>query len=93
MKKFFYRVNENDTVFSVAQKFNLPPSRLISQNNLKCEISCGDLLFIEQDDCFLYKVKPFDTAKSIAKKFNTTEEKILRDNGVHYLFYGLKIKI
>ena len=93
MKNFFYRVTETDTVFSVSKKFNLSPTSVIKQNNLKSEIECGDLLYIEKNEDLLYKVAPFDTPKSIAKKFNTTEEKILSDNGVPYLFYGLVIKI
>lgn len=93
MKKFFYRVTEKDTVFSVAKKFNIAPTVLIKLNNLKSEIECGDLLYIEKDDCLLYTVKPFDTVKVLAKKFNTTEDKILSDNGVEYIFYGLIIKI
>ncbi len=93
MKNFFYRVTETDTVFSVSKKFNLAPTALIKQNNLKSEIECGDLLYIEKDDSRLYNVSPFDTPKSIAEKFNTSEQKILKDNGVDYLFYGLVIKI
>ncbi len=93
MKKFFYRVTENDTLFSIAQKFNIPVTLLVKLNNLKTEVESGDLLYIEKEDCLLYNVKPFDTASSLALKFNTTEQKILSDNGVDYLFYGLIIKI
>ncbi|MBE7083816.1 MAG: LysM peptidoglycan-binding domain-containing protein [Clostridiales bacterium] len=93
MKKFFYRATENDTLFSIAQKFNIPVTLLVKLNNLKTEVESGDLLYIEKEDCLLYNVKPFDTASSLALKFNTTEQKILSDNGVDYLFYGLIIKI
>ena len=37
----------------------------IKENNLKSEISSGDLLYIEKTDCFIYKVTPFDTVKSV----------------------------
>lgn len=93
MKKIFYRVNEGETLFSVCEKLGVPPVTVIKENNLKNEISFGDLLYIEQGDCFIYKVTPFDTAKSIAQKFGISEEKLLRDNNVPYLFYGLIISI
>ena len=91
MEKFFYRVEVGDTVSSLSEKYNTPACLIIKQNNLKTEIACGDILYIEKGEQRLYKVKPFDTLSSIAKKFNTTEEKILKDNGVRYIYYGLII--
>lgn len=91
MKKFFYRVEPFETALSVSQKFSLPVTALIKQNNLRNEISEGDLLYIETDERTLYRVKPFETATSVGKKFNISPEKILSDNGVPYLFYGLII--
>lgn len=93
MKKFFYRVTENDTALSVAQKFNVSVCKLIKDNNLSGEIEAGDLLFIEQNDKTLYKVKPTDTLKTLAEKFNKTESDILEENGVPYIFCGLIISI
>lgn len=93
MKKFFYRVKEGDTVLSVAKKFSVPFSIIIKENNLTSEISAGDMLYIEQNDCVLYAVKPFETAESVGEKFGVNAQKILLDNGVPYLFYGLNIII
>ena len=93
MKKFFYRVNKNDSVISVANTFNLSPTKIIKDNKLCREIEQGDLLFLQKEECMLYKVQPQDTLCSIAKKFNTTEYKILQDNGIDYIFYGLTIKV
>lgn len=93
MKKFFYRAEKGDTVFSLSNRFSVPPTKLISLNRLCREISEGDLLYIESAEGCLYKVKPFDTAKSVSEKFCVSEEKILKDNGVEYLFYGLTITV
>ena len=93
MKKFFVRVEENQTVLSIANKFCIPATYLIKQNGLKKEISAGDVLFVESTDRTLYRVKPHDTAESIALKFGLSPKKILEDNGVLYLFYGLIIMI
>ena len=93
MDKFFYRVNDGDSVFSVAERFNVPTSLIIKQNNLMQDIEAGDLLYIESEPCTLYKVKPNDTAKSLSEKFGVSEEELLSKNGVPYIFYGIKIKI
>ncbi len=91
MKKFFYRVNEGDTLLSLAERFSVPFNLIIKSNNLRSELSVGDLLYIEQPDCRLYTVEPFDTAESIGEKFGVSALKILSDNGVPYLFYGMVI--
>ena len=93
MEKFFYRVEDGDTVFSVSQKFQIPPTLLIKQNCLKKEITCGDLLYIERCVGNFYAVKPFDTIEDISKKFCVSKDEILQNNGIDYLFYGLIIKI
>ncbi len=94
MKKIFYRVLSTDTLFGVAEKFGVCFSDIVSDNNLTREISAGDILIINKDDCTLYSVKPFDTVKSIAKAFGVTEESILlKNSAIPYVFYGLKIKI
>ncbi|MBE5750379.1 MAG: LysM peptidoglycan-binding domain-containing protein [Clostridiales bacterium] len=91
MKKFFYRVKKGDTVSKLSSAFNLSPLKIISLNNLEQEILEGDILYIEIENRPVYTVKATDTLISIAQKFSTTPEKILLDNGVPYIFYGLKI--
>jgi LysM repeat protein len=91
MKKFFYRVEENESLISVAEKFSIPPSILIKENNLKQEISTGDLLVIPPFCGRVYKVQPQDTLDSISKKFKVEKEKILIDNALSYIFYGLNV--
>ena len=95
MAKFFYRVEKGDSLISVCSKLKLPPLKIIQTNNLKKEISQGDLLYIETPppNAILYSVKPFDTAKKIAKTFGVTEKYLLEKNGVNYVFYGLVLEI
>jgi len=93
MKKFFYRVADGDSVFSVAERFNVPIAILIKDNNLTRDLIAGDLLYIERAECRVYKVMPCDTLCGLARKFNTTEQKILSDNNIEYIFYGITIKI
>ncbi len=91
MEKFFYRVQAGESVLSLAQKFNLSANRIIADNNLKKEISQGDLLLICKNLNGAYKIKPFETAESLAQKAGVSPQKILSKNGVDYLFYGLMV--
>ena len=93
MKNFLYRVQDGDTVFSVSEKFNIPPCLIIKENNLNCELQAGDMLVIPEFYGKVYTVGIFENIEDIAERFSTSPEKILRDNGVSYVFYGLKIKI
>ena len=93
MSKFFYRVQPLDTVSSLSKRFNIPPIKIIKDNNLSTEISGGDLLVIDKIDCRTYTVQPFDTPLSLSEKFSVSADEILTENGVDYLFYGLIIKI
>ena len=91
MQNFFYRVGKGETVFSVAEKFDIPTLSIINENNLKKELDCGDLLVLNKTPCKVYTVQPTDTLVSIAKRFCTSESQIMLDNGIDYVFYGLKI--
>ena len=70
MEKFFYRVQEGDLICSIANKFNCCLFKLVKDNCLKEEVRCGQLLFIEREECELYEVLPNDTIYSLSKKFN-----------------------
>ncbi len=94
MENFFYRVGESETLNSVCEKFNLPQTLVISENNLRRELEAGDLLVLSKlDGGIFYRVKPTDTLASLSKKFGVPERKILQDNDVDYIFYGLNIVI
>lgn len=93
MKKFFYRVQKEDTIMSLSVKFNVCAFEIIEKNCLKKEIESGDILCIESQDEPLYLVKPQDTLLSLSKKFNKEQDLILKENNLPYLFCGLKIKV
>lgn len=91
MKKILYRVQKGDTAFSVAQRFALPVSVLICDNNLKGELIGGEILVVNLLDCTLYTVKPTDTLLGLSKRFNQPIEEIKSRNKLEYLFYGISI--
>ena len=92
MKKFFYRVHQEDTLSKISQKFSAPIGRLIFNNNLTREVQAGDIILVEQSEN-VYLVKPLDTVIGLAKKFNLTPQEILDKNHLPYLYSGLLIEI
>lgn len=93
MKKFFYRVDKEDGVVSVAKKFGVSVTRLIEENSLTGEAEEGDVLFVDRGGGIVYSVRPEDTLKSVAQKFGVPPESIAALNGTDYLFYGLTINV
>jgi hypothetical protein len=93
MKKFYYRVQEGQTLKSISEKTGISVNSIIKENALTEEVWAGDLLFLTKEDCTFYKVLPQDTVKSICKKFNLTEEQFFSLNGVPYVYYGQIIKV
>ena len=93
MEKFFYRVNQGETVQTVAKKFNLSPISIIKDNYLKEEIQAGDVLIVVKRKYKIYFAEPFDTFFSIAKKFSVSEDTLKNYNPVPYVFYGLGVII
>lgn len=93
MKNFCYRVQQGDTLYLIADRFNIPVTLLIKENNLSREIEEGDILYLIPCETDLYVVKPTDTLLTIADSFNKPPEKILEDNAVPYIYVGLKLKL
>ena len=92
MKKIFYRVQQNDTLNLIADKFNVAICSIIKDNNLTEEVCEGDILVINLDG-ERYVVQLSDTIMDISNKFNKSTNQILTENGIDYIFYGLTIKI
>ena len=61
MKKFFYRVKKNDSLLSLSEKFSIPFSKIITDNDLKAEVSEGDIIYLESNfTAQVYTVTPMD---------------------------------
>lgn len=91
MEKILYRVEKDDTLFSIAQKFSASVTKIISDNNLTEQVSEGDLLLIEK--CRVYAVRPLETIDDIVKKFDISKEEFFAKNKVEYVYYGLTVNI
>ncbi len=92
MEKFFYRVQRGDSVLRICQRFNCSIGKLIFNNQLKKEISAGDILLVEREER-VYVVQPTDTIEKIADKFCVLPQSILENNRLPYIFCGMIIAI
>ena len=95
-----YRVLPNDTLYSIAKKYNTKVDSIKSYNNLNSNIlNIGQVLQIPinpVDITYLsYTIKPGDTLYSIARKYNTTVSEIQAINSdlTNNLSIGQVIKI
>ena len=98
-----YTVKSGDTLYSIANKYNLTVNELKQLNNLTNNtLSIGQTLKIREttsdiitEDYDYYTVKPGDTLYFIANKYNTTPEEIKSLNNLtsNTLSIGQLIKI
>ena len=95
-----YEVVPNDTLYSIARRFNTKVASIKSFNNLTSDLlNIGQVLQIPINNTeFVYQtytIKPGDTLYSIAKKYNTTVADIMaiNDDLSNVLRIGQVIKI
>lgn len=93
MKKFFYRVQEGDSLIGIANKFNISVFSLIVDNQLCEEVSNGDVLFIDSEHK-TYAPLPMEDFNCVSKKIGVPTDELKRLNvNIPYLFYGVRINI
>lgn len=80
-----YIVQPNDTLYSIARRYNTTIDKIINDNNLTTNmLSIGQQLIINKDEVSTtnYIVQPNDTLYSISRMFNTTPEIIKEINNL-----------
>ena len=81
-----YTVLKGDTLYGIAKRFNTSVQNIKELNNLKNNLSIGQVLRVgtnndkEPLECIVYTVKKGDSLYSIAKKYDTTVDEIKRYN-------------
>ena len=76
-KAIYYRVQKEESIIEIANKFCVPPTKIIKDNNLKIYFSANDVKrthigLLEGDDCTQFQLVEFGkfrTFFSFAKYF------------------------
>ena len=73
-------VRENETIFSIANKFKVIPKDIIEDNNLSkpYELKPNQILFLRHEN--IYIVKENDTVEKISKRFAVKKTEIIKLN-------------
>lgn len=77
-------VTVNDTLYSLARKYNTTVQKLIDYNNLNSNVlTIGQILLIPSTSEYInYYVQPNDTLYSISRMYNTTPAELKRINNL-----------
>ena len=76
-----YIVQSGDTLYGIANKFNITVDELRKINNITTNtLSIGQMLRIPTVNSYTYTVQGGDTLYSIANKFNTTVADLINKN-------------
>lgn len=90
MKKFCYRVQKGETLYSLSSRFSVSVFEIIKENRLKADVEEGDILVISLSSSRVYEVLPHEDIFVISKKLGVDEERLLSLNGnPEYVFYGV----
>lgn len=86
----YYTVNQGDSLYQIARKYNINPSLLALLNGLNMEdyIYPNQRLIIPKSGYSFYITKDGDTLEIVKDKFNKNWEDILRYNETIYLLPG-----
>ncbi len=86
----YYTVNQGDTLYQIARKYNINPSLLALLNGLNMEdyIYPNQRLIIPKSGYSFYITKDEDTLEIVRDKFNKNWEDILKYNETIYLLPG-----
>lgn len=81
---FIYKVEEGDTLSTIAQKYSITTNTILWANDLSSEstIKPGDEIFILPITGIEHEVKSGDTVKSLAKKYDAKKENIISFNDI-----------
>lgn len=90
-KKFLYRVEEKDSLESIAKNFNVSINKIKLDNNIQ-DIYPGCVLYINTINTKTYIVQPLDTIESIANKLNVDKFTLINNNKITKLYIGQKIE-
>lgn len=94
VKKFMYRVRENDNINTICTRFNTSRANIL-RNNEDIDLYAGEMIEIEVNDYLTHIVKPTETVNVISEKYGVSVNKLIHDNNLEStrLYIGQPIKI
>lgn len=94
VKQFYYRVQPNDNLKNLIEKFNTSKDNII-RNNPQIDLYAGEVVLIKENEFNTHIVKPMQTLETVAKIYNITADKIIKDNALqtNKLYIGQQLKI
>ncbi len=89
----YYVIQSGDTLYKIAQQFNMNPKLIAELNGLKTEdyIYPNQTLIIPKKGVQYYITKEEDTLKNVGNVFGIKEDEIVKQNQTIYLLPGQMI--
>lgn len=83
----YYTIEKGDSLYKIAQKYNINPTLLASLNGLNMDdyIYPNQEILIPKSGYSYYITAEGDTLKNVAEMFKISEENLLRQNPTIYL--------
>lgn len=91
MEKIFYRVDKNDTLLTLSNRYKVSPFSIIKDNMLTKEIEEGDLIVIKKEKAV--KISPFYSEEKIFELTKKSKQELLLLNGIPYFLLNTYIRI
>lgn len=86
----YYTINEGDTLYQIARRYNINPTLLASMNGIDMNdyIYPNQKILIPKSGYAYYVTAEGDTLEMVAKTFKTSKEKVINENKTIYLLGG-----
>ena len=86
----YYKVEQGDSLYAIARKYNINPELLASMNGIDLDdyIYPDQEIMIPKSGYSYYITKEGDTLNTVATMFETTDAKLLEHNPTIYLHEG-----
>jgi LysM repeat protein len=86
----FYTIEKGDTLYNIAEKYNINPDLLASMNGLNKEdyIYPKQEILIPKAEYSYYITKEGDTLQIASNMFKVTNDKLISENNAIYLLEG-----
>lgn len=86
----YYTIEQGDTIYTIARKYNINPSLLSAMNGLKDEdyIYPGQEILIPKNNFSYYLTAEGDTLNMVSSMFKKPIEQVISENETIYLLPG-----